>query len=50
MNFSSFAEEIMKNADVNVSLLQDQDCIEMMEIFIKNNKQLWNEDIHVVDE
>ena len=50
MNFSSFAEDIMKNADVNVCLLQDQDCIEMMENFIKNNKQLWYEDIHEIDE
>ena len=49
-NFSSFAEEIMKNAGVDVCLLKDQNCVDMMENFIKNNKELWNEDIHEIDD
>merc|ERR1711920_1167088 len=45
-NFSSFAEGIMTDAKVDVSLLQDEECIRMMREFIQNNGELWNEDIH----
>eukprot|EP00092_Neocalanus_flemingeri_P021347 GFUD01023137.1.p1 GENE.GFUD01023137.1~~GFUD01023137.1.p1 ORF type:complete len:156 (+),score=38.94 GFUD01023137.1:73-540(+) len=49
-NFSSFAEGVMAAQDVEVNLVQDMDCITMMETFIKNNKDLWEEDIHKIDE
>ena len=38
----------MADANVDVSLLQDEECIEMMRYFIKNNEELWNEDIHEI--
>eukprot|EP00090_Calanus_glacialis_P008408 TRINITY_DN16737_c0_g1_i1.p1 TRINITY_DN16737_c0_g1~~TRINITY_DN16737_c0_g1_i1.p1 ORF type:complete len:155 (+),score=38.65 TRINITY_DN16737_c0_g1_i1:87-551(+) len=49
-NFSSFAEGVMAAQGVNVTLVQDKDCITMMETFIKENKDLWEEDIHKIDE
>ena len=49
-NFSSFAEGVMAAQGVNVTLVQDRDCITMMETFIKENKDLWEEDIHKIDE
>ena len=59
-NFSSFAEKIMADAGVEVTLvqvitlprmlilimIQDEGCIQMMKNFIENNGPLWNEDIH----
>ena len=38
----------MTDAKVDVSLLQDEECIGMMREFIQNNGQLWNEDIHEI--
>ena len=39
------AEDFMKSHGVKVVNLNDKQCIEMMENFIKNNRELWNEDI-----
>ncbi|MCI5207752.1 MAG: nucleoside deaminase [Candidatus Electrothrix sp. ATG2] len=41
-------EELLKSRGVIVKVLQDSTCIEMMSNFIKNNNELWNEDIGVV--
>ena len=30
---------------VNVTVLNDQECIDMMNDFIRDNPELWNEDI-----
>ena len=38
----------MKEAGVEVELLQDDECIEMMGDFIEKNKELWFEDIHKI--
>lgn len=39
------AEELLKRNGVEVVVLNDKDCIEMMEDFIARNPLLWNEDI-----
>jgi creatinine deaminase len=39
------AEETLRAGGVQVEVLQDVDCIEMMRQFIERNPQLWNEDI-----
>lgn len=38
-------EELLKFRGVDLKVLQDPYCIEMMSEFIKNNKELWKEDI-----
>jgi cytosine/creatinine deaminase len=44
MNFMG-EEEWLKQHGVDVKVVQDEKCINMMETFIKNNPTLWNEDI-----
>lgn len=39
------AEELLKKNGVEVIVLNDQDCIDLMETFIDENPELWNEDI-----
>ena len=41
------AEELLKQNGVEVVVLNDNECIQMMEQFIKTNPGLWNEDIGV---
>jgi cytosine deaminase len=41
------AEEYMRANGIDVEVLQDSECIEMMAEFIRKNPQLWNEDIGV---
>ena len=41
------AEELLKQNGVEVVVLNDNECIQMMEHFIKTNPGLWNEDIGV---
>ncbi len=38
-------EELLRSRGVNVEVLQDATCIEMMTRFIAEHPQLWNEDI-----
>jgi cytosine deaminase len=38
-------EELLKSRGVEVEVLQDNKCIDMMKDFIENNPTLWNEDI-----
>ena len=40
-------EELLKLRGVNVNLLQDKRCIELMTGFIRQHPELWNEDIGV---
>lgn len=40
-------EEHLKSRGVQVEVVHNQECIEMMESFIKNKPALWNEDIGV---
>ncbi|MDD3374326.1 MAG: nucleoside deaminase [Candidatus Omnitrophica bacterium] len=40
-------EEFLKSRGVSVEVLQDKECISLMENFIQNNAKLWNEDIGV---
>lgn len=40
-------EELLKSRGVQIEVLQNQTCIEMMTRFIKENPALWNEDIGV---
>ena len=37
--------EFLRDHGVEVELLQDQDCIDLMSQFIKSNPSLWDEDI-----
>ena len=41
----SGAREFMESHGVEVIDLVNEECIEMMREFIKNNPELWNEDI-----
>jgi len=50
VTFNSFAEGVMAGQGVIVELVQDQTCIDIMKKFIKDKPDLWNEDIHVVEE
>lgn len=45
-NFTG-AEDYMRGSGVDVEVVQDDECIEMMAQFIKDNPNLWNEDIGV---
>ena len=38
-------EELLKSRGVEVHVLNNQKCIDMMETFIENHPKLWNEDI-----
>ncbi|PLY11089.1 MAG: tRNA-specific adenosine deaminase [Arcobacter sp.] len=40
-------EEYVKSRGVKVEVIDNQECINLMETFIKNNPELWNEDIGV---
>jgi cytosine deaminase len=41
------AEELLKANGVEVVVVNDKDCIAMMEKFIRDKPELWNEDIGV---
>ena len=38
-------EDYVRSRGVDVVILNDQECRQLMKIFIKNNPELWNEDI-----
>ncbi|MGY5861803.1 MAG: nucleoside deaminase [Candidatus Thorarchaeota archaeon] len=40
-------EEYVRSRGVEVTIIDDKDCIEVMQKFIKSNPELWNEDIGV---
>lgn len=40
-------EEYVKSRGVELEILNDAECIKLMEDFIENNPKLWNEDIGV---
>ncbi|MDA3945653.1 MAG: nucleoside deaminase [Helicobacteraceae bacterium] len=40
-------EEYVKSRGVDVVVVDDQECHQLMETFIENNPELWNEDIGV---
>jgi cytosine deaminase len=40
-------EELLRSRGVLVEVLQDEDCIRLMQEFIRQNPGLWNEDIGV---
>src|SRR5262244_3074278 len=44
------AEDLFAAKGVQLSVLQDRECIEMMRSFIKNRPDIWNEDIGVPPE
>lgn len=39
------AEDLLRANSVEVVVLNDQECIDLMENFIRNSPELWNEDI-----
>jgi cytosine deaminase len=39
------AEEYMRANGIQVEVLQDEECIQLMSEFIRAHPQLWNEDI-----
>ena len=41
------AEDYMRSQGVRVDVLQDDECIQLMQKFITENPSLWNEDIGV---
>jgi len=41
------AEDYMRSNGIQVEVVQDSECIELMTDFIRANPQLWNEDIGV---
>jgi cytosine deaminase len=40
-------EEYVKSRGVDVEVINNKECCNLMESFIKNNPELWNEDIGV---
>ncbi|HYK05284.1 MAG TPA: nucleoside deaminase [Thermoanaerobaculia bacterium] len=38
-------EELLRSRGVEVTVLQDEACVELMTTFIRDNSELWNEDI-----
>lgn len=40
-------EDLLRSRGIEVELVQDPDCIRMMENFIRQHPELWNEDIGV---
>lgn len=38
-------EELLHSRDVELEILQNETCIDLMEMFINKNPDLWNEDI-----
>ncbi|MEA2462637.1 MAG: cytosine/creatinine deaminase [Acidobacteriota bacterium] len=38
-------EELLRSRGVEVTVLQDESCVELMTAFIRDNAALWNEDI-----
>ena len=40
-------EELLRSRGVDVEVLQDDACVQMMEFFIAERPELWNEDIGV---
>lgn len=44
------AEDLLREHGVEVVVLQNSECIAMMETFIREKPQLWNEDIGVEDD
>ena len=41
------SEELLRSKGVELAVLDDQECVALMEQFIAANPQLWNEDIGV---
>ena len=41
------AEDYMRSQGVRVDVVQDAECIQLMQKFIAENPNLWNEDIGV---
>lgn len=41
------AEELLRSQGVSVEVLQSEECIRLMQEFIRRNPTLWNEDIGV---
>jgi cytosine deaminase len=39
------AENYLRSSGVELEVLQDPDCIQLMTEFIQTNPELWNEDI-----
>ncbi|HBG05204.1 MAG: tRNA-specific adenosine deaminase [Geobacteraceae bacterium GWC2_58_44] len=42
-------EELLRSRGVQVEVLQDRECIDLMTRFIEGSPELWNEDIGVPD-
>lgn len=40
-------EELLRSRGVQVEVLQDQECVTLMEEFVRDKPRLWNEDIGV---
>ena len=38
-------EELLRSRGVDVAVANDSECVELMEAFIRENPELWNEDI-----
>ena len=41
------AEEYLRSQGINITVVQDPECIQLMTDFIRDHPQLWNEDIGV---
>ena len=46
-NRTFVGEELLRSRGVSVEVLQNEECIRVMEEFIRRNPALWNEDIGV---
>jgi cytosine deaminase len=43
------AEDLLREHGVEVVVLDDSECVDLMTTFIRDNPTLWNEDIGVED-
>ncbi len=47
--YRSPGEKWFQDLGVDVYFVQDQTCVQLMEDFIENHPDLWNEDIHDIE-
>ncbi len=49
ITYRSPGEKWLNEHKIEFHVAQDQQCVQLMEAFIRDRPDLWNEDIHVVE-
>lgn len=50
INYKSPGEKWLKERNVSLHIVQDEECIKLMNDFIASRPELWKEDIHEINE